>query len=362
MSDAVLHITGARPNFPKAAPVVAALGGRGVEQVLVHTGQHYDDRMSEVFFRELRLPRPDINLGVGSGTQAGQTAAIMVALEEVMLERRPAMVVVYGDVNSTVAAALVAAKLMIPVVHVEAGLRSFDPSMPEEVNRVVTDRLSDVLLATSPDAIAHLAHEGVPADRIHLVGNPMIDTLLSARDRFTPDAAATLGLPDEPYAVGTLHRPGNVDDPADVAALVAAVHAVADQVRVVLPLHPRGRGRLEAAGLLDHPGVSVTDPLGYLDFMGLVDGARLVVTDSGGVQEETTVLGVPCLTLRPNTERPVTITHGTNRLVTREGLADEVAAALAAGRPQTWPVPPLWDGHAGERIADVLVAELRARG
>ncbi|MBT0994615.1 UDP-N-acetylglucosamine 2-epimerase (non-hydrolyzing) [Cellulomonas sp. DKR-3] len=362
MSHAVLHVTGARPNFPKAAPVVAALRARQVEQVLVHTGQHYDDKMSEVFFRDLRLPRPDINLGVGSGTQAGQTAAIMTALETVFLERRPAMVVVYGDVNSTVAAALVAAKLQIPIAHVEAGLRSFDWTMPEEVNRVVTDRLSDVVLATSPDAIAHLAHEGVPAERIHLVGNPMIDTLLAARDRFTPDVVAALGLPDEPYAVATLHRPGNVDDPADVAALVAAVHAVADQVRVVLPLHPRGRGRLEDAGLLDHAGVSVTDPLGYLDFMGLVDGAQLVVTDSGGVQEETTVLGVPCLTLRPNTERPVTITHGTNRLVTREALPQAVADALAAGRPAAWPVPPLWDGHAGERIADVLVAELRARG
>lgn len=361
MSHAVLHVTGARPNFPKAAPVVAALRARDVEQVLVHTGQHYDDKMSEVFFRDLRLPRPDINLGVGSGTQAGQTAAIMTALETVFLERRPAMVVVYGDVNSTVAAALVAAKLQIPIAHVEAGLRSFDWTMPEEVNRVVTDRLSDVVLATSPDAIAHLAHEGVPAERIHLVGNPMIDTLLAARDRFTPDATTALGLPAGPYAVATLHRPGNVDDPADVAALVAAVHSVADQVRVVLPLHPRGRGRLEAAGLLDHAGVSVTDPLGYLDFMGLVDGAQLVVTDSGGVQEETTVLGVPCLTLRPNTERPVTITHGTNRLVTRDALAQEVASVLAAGRPATWPVPPLWDGHAGERIADVLVAELRAR-
>lgn len=360
MSEAVLHVTGARPNFPKAAPVISALDAAGVPQVLVHTGQHYDDRMSDVFFRELRLPRPDINLGVGSGTQARQTAAIMTQLEDVFVERRPAMVVVYGDVNSTVAAALVAAKLLIPVAHVEAGLRSFDHTMPEEINRLVTDRLSDLLLATSADAVAHLGNEGVSPEKIHLVGNPMIDTLLSAVDRLdVPGVTARFGL-DGPYAVATLHRPGNVDDPADVADLVAAMHAVADQVRVVLPLHPRGRERLEAAGLLDHPAMTVIDPQGYLDFMSLVQGAQVVVTDSGGVQEETTVLGVPCLTLRPNTERPVTITHGTNRLVQRPELAGAVASVLAAGRPTQWPVPPLWDGGAGRRIADVIVRTLGA--
>jgi UDP-N-acetylglucosamine 2-epimerase (non-hydrolysing) len=358
MPGPVLHVTGARPNFPKAAPVLRALTARGVPQLLVHTGQHYDEQMFEVFFRQLGLPEPDINLGVGSGSHARQTAAIMTGIEDVLTERRPAMVVVYGDVNSTVAAALVAAKLRIPVAHVEAGLRSFDPTMPEEVNRMVTDRLSDLLLATSADAVAHLGNEGVPADRIHLVGNPMIDTLLANLDRFDADAArAAHGVPDR-YVVATLHRPGNVDRPDDAAALVKSLHAVADQVELVLPLHPRGRAGLRAAGLFDHSGVRVVDPLGYVEFLGLVREAAAVVTDSGGVQEETTVLGVPCLTVRPNTERPVTITHGTNRLVTRERLPEAVEAALRAGRPESWPTPPLWDGHAGERIAGVLAADL----
>ncbi len=356
MSDLVLHVTGARPNFPKAAPVIRALADRGVSQELVHTGQHYDEHMSQVFFRQLGLPAPDVDLGVGSGSHARQTAAIMTALETLLLDRRPATVVVYGDVNSTVAAGLVAAKLGIPLAHVEAGLRSFDRTMPEEVNRVVTDRLADLLFATSADAVAHLGNEGVDPARIHLVGNPMIDTLLANMDRF--DVAAAREAHDLPgrYAVATLHRPSNVDDPADAAALVKAVHAVADQVQVVLPLHPRGRARLDEAGLFGHPALRVVDPLGYVEFLGLVRGADAVVTDSGGVQEETTILGVPCLTMRPNTERPVTITHGTNRLVTREGLPGAVADALAAGRSETWPVPPLWDGHAGERIAAVLGA------
>lgn len=358
----VVHITGARPNFPKAAPVIAALAEHPLRQLLVHTGQHYDERMSEVFFRQLGLPEPDVNLGVGSGPHGAQTAAIMVGLEELFSAERPDLVVVYGDVNSTVAAALVASKLGIALAHVEAGLRSFDMTMPEEINRLVTDRLSDLLLVTSPDAIAHLGNEGVHPDKIHLVGNPMIDTLLRHVDRLdTAGVAAHVGVdPAAPYLVATLHRPGNVDDPADVAELVRAVHAVADQVRVVIPLHPRGRGRLAEAGFMDHDNLLVVDPLGYVEFLGLVKGSVGVVTDSGGVQEETTVMGVPCLTLRPNTERPVTITHGTNQLVTRESLPAAVAEVLAAGRaaPGTTPVPPLWDGHAGPRIADVLAGHL----
>jgi UDP-N-acetylglucosamine 2-epimerase (non-hydrolysing) len=358
MPGLVLHVTGARPNFPKAAPVLRALTTHGVEQRLVHTGQHYDQKMSDVFFDQLNLPRPDVDLGVGSGTHARQTAAIMTGLEDLMLAERPALVVVYGDVNSTVAAALVAAKLGIPTAHVEAGLRSFDLTMPEEINRLVTDRLADLLLCTSADAVAHLGNEGVDPARIHLVGNPMIDTLLANLHRFDAEAArATHGLPDR-YVVATLHRPGNVDDPADAAALVKSVHAVADQAHIVLPLHPRGRARLQEAGLFDHPALQIVDPLGYLEFMGLVRGAAAVVTDSGGVQEETTILGVPCLTLRPNTERPVTITHGTNQLVTRENLPDAAAAVLAAGRAETWEVPPLWDGKAGERIAEIIVRVL----
>lgn len=350
----VVHVAGARPNFPKLAPVMAALAELGVAQRLVHTGQHYDDRMSDVFFRELGLPRPDVNLGVGAGTHAHQTAGVMTKLEDLFVEERPRHVVVYGDVNSTVAAALVTAKLRIPLSHVEAGLRSFDMSMPEEVNRRVTDQLSDLLFATSGDAVEHLAREGVDPARVHLVGNPMIDTLFAHLDQFDVAAARERhGLGDARYVVATLHRPANVDDPDAAGQLVRAVHDVADQHRVVLPLHPRGRARLEDLGLLDHDQVTVLDPLGYLDFLGLVRGAVAVVTDSGGVQEETTVLGVPCLTLRPNTERPVTITDGTNRLTTPERLGNDLAEAVAVPASEHR-VPPLWDGKAGPRIAQVL--------
>jgi len=358
MPAAVLHVTGARPNFPKAAPVLAALDRLGVDQLLVHTGQHYDKNMSDVFFTELGIPEPDVNLGIGSGSHAAQTAAIMVALEELFLKVQPSMVLVYGDVNSTVAAALVAAKLGIPMAHVEAGLRSFDLTMPEEINRMVTDRLCDLLFATSPDAIAHLGNEGTDPSKIFLVGNPMIDTLLANQHRFDAEAVADrLGLVGT-FAVATLHRPGNVDDPGVVNELVNAMSAVADLAPVVIPLHPRGRAALQKAGLLDHPGITGIDPLGYIDFLSLVRGAVAVITDSGGVQEETTILGVPCLTLRPNTERPITITDGTNQLVTPADLPARFAEVLAQGRPETWPTPPLWDGHAGERIARIVAAHI----
>lgn len=354
MSNLIMHITGTRPNFPKAAPVIRALGELGVPQELVHTGQHYDERMSEIFFRQLGLPTPDIDLGVGSGSHARQTAAIMTGLEDLLQDRKPMMLVVYGDVNSTVAAALVASKMGVAVAHVEAGLRSFDMTMPEEINRLVTDRLSELLFATSPDAVAHLGNEGVDPARIHLVGNPMIDTLLANLDRFDVEKARAEHVVVGQYIVATLHRPSNVDNPADASALVKTMHAVADQAEVLLPLHPRGRASLEAAGLTSHPALRVIDPLGYVEFLGLVRGADAVATDSGGVQEETTILGVPCFTLRPNTERPVTITHGTNRLVTREQLPQAVADCLKTGRASTWPVPPLWDGHAGDRVAQIL--------
>jgi len=354
----VVHITGARPNFPKAAPVIRALQSYIVEQTLVHTGQHYDRQLSQVFFDELGLPLPDLNLGVGSGSHAEQTGAIMVGLERLFVELRPDLVVVYGDVNSTLAAAIVASKLGIRLCHVEAGLRSFDRSMPEEINRIVTDRLCDLLLVTSADAIAHLASEGAGVDSIHLVGNPMIDTLVANREAFDAIRARTRHGLGETYAVATLHRPGNVDDPTTVADLVEVLHAVADQAPVVLPLHPRGRERLFAAGLRPGGSLVITEPLGYIEFLSLVSGAAAVITDSGGVQEETTFLGVPCLTLRPNTERPVTITDGTNRLVTLADVEDQLAQVLAAGRPESWPVPPLWDGRAGERIARVLSREL----
>ncbi|WP_277454724.1 UDP-N-acetylglucosamine 2-epimerase (non-hydrolyzing) [Janibacter sp. DB-40] len=360
MTPLVLHVTGARPNFPKAAPVLEGLAAYDVEQLLVHTGQHYDDKMSEIFFRQLGIPKPDVNLGVGSGAHGAQTAKVMEALEALFTERRPDLVVVYGDVNSTVAAALVASKMGITFAHVEAGLRSFDMTMPEEINRLVTDRLSDLLLTTSTDAIGHLGNEGTDPDKIHFVGNPMIDTLLKNRHRFDADAVGKdVGIEGD-YIVATLHRPGNVDDPEDVKELVAAMHAVADQAQIVIPLHPRGRARLEQAGFLDHDRIRVIEPLGYIEFMGLVRGAAAVVTDSGGVQEETTILGVPCLTLRPNTERPVTITHGTNQLVDRHTLVERARHVLATGPLAEWDTPPLWDGHAGARIAKVLASSVGA--
>lgn len=356
----VLHVLGARPNFVKAAPVVRALGELGVRQGIIHTGQHYDALMSDVFFADLGLPEPVANLAVGSGTHARQTAALLVGLEDTFQEQQPDLVVVYGDVNSTLAAILVCAKLGIPSAHVEAGLRSFDRGMPEEVNRIVTDSLSDLLFATSPEALSHLAAEGVPAAKVHLVGNPMIDSLFSALPSLDPaPVVARLGLPER-YAVATLHRPANVDTPEAAHELVSAVLEVSRQIPLVVPIHPRGRTRLAEAGLVDGPSVRVVDPLGYVDFLSLVRGAALVVTDSGGVQEETTMLSVPCLTVRPNTERPITITHGTNRLVTPALLPAAAEKALADGAvTPSGSQPPLWDGAAGPRIARVISAWLK---
>ncbi|MBB5075748.1 non-hydrolyzing UDP-N-acetylglucosamine 2-epimerase [Nonomuraea endophytica] len=356
----VLHVLGARPNFVKAAPVVRALGELGVRQGIIHTGQHYDELMSDVFFRDLALPEPLANLAVGSGTHAKQTAALLIGLEEVFTEHDPDLVVVYGDVNSTLAAILVAAKLGVKTAHVEAGLRSFDRGMPEEVNRIVTDSLSDLLFTTSPDALQFLAREGVAPEKVHFVGNPMIDSLFSALPRLDPaPIVARLGLPER-YAVATLHRPANVDTPAAAKELVDSVLEVSERLPLVVPIHPRGRTRLAEAGLVDGPAVKVVDPLGYVEFLSLVRGAALVVTDSGGVQEETTMLGVPCLTVRPNTERPVTITHGTNRLVTPASLPAAADKALADGATTpSGELPPLWDGAAGPRIARVVAAWLK---
>lgn len=352
---------GARPNFIKAAPVIAALAERGVEQLLVHTGQHYDDALSEVFFRELALPRPDIDLGVGSGSHARQTAALLAALEPVIVERSPGLVVVYGDVNSTLAAALVAAKLHMPVAHVEAGLRSFDMSMPEEINRRVTDMLSELLFLTSPEALDNLAREGIDTSRAHFVGNPMIDTLLANLERFDPaPRRARFELPER-YGVVTIHRPANVDAPVDAARLVAGLAGVAELLPLVLPLHPRGRATLDAAGLRGVAGLRVIEPLGYIDFVSLVRGAALVITDSGGIQEETTILGVPCLTLRPNTERPITISHGTNRLVAPHGLREAAGEVLDGAFAPPADAPPLWDGRSGQRIAGLIEDWLRDR-
>lgn len=355
-TGSVTHIVGARPNFPKAAPVIAALAERCVAQRLVHTGQHYDDVLSEAFFRELDLPKPDVNLGVGSGSHAVQTADLMRALETEFAATDPRAVVVYGDINSTLAAALVAVKMEIPVAHVEAGLRSFDRTMPEEINRLVTDQLASLLLTTSPEGLTNLTNEGVDPGSVVFVGNPMIDTLLKNRPRSSgSEIVASLGI-DGAYAVATLHRPANVDSHAAAVQIVDALRACSERLPLIVPLHPRGRQALAAAGLDDLPRVFVIDPLSYLNFMGLVQGATAVITDSGGVQEETTVLGIPCLTLRPNTERPITITHGTNRLVDYGNLAKELDRALAKSQDGSQiQVPPLWDGHAGERIATALV-------
>jgi UDP-N-acetylglucosamine 2-epimerase (non-hydrolysing) len=355
MSHQLDHVIGARPNFIKAAPVIRALRERGVDQRVVHTGQHYDDRMSDVFFRELDLPAPDVYLGVGSGTHAEQTAATMVGLERAWAEHPPSLVLVYGDVNSTLAASLVAAKRSIPSAHVEAGLRSFDRSMPEEINRIVSDLLAELLFTTSPEADDLLRSTGVPAERIHFVGNPMIDTLLAHRSAFEATAQRDrLGLPDA-YGVVTLHRPSNVDGAESARAVVAALDGMAELVPLVIPLHPRGRSMLEAAGLRDRDRLRVVEPLGYVAFLSLVAGARLVLTDSGGIQEETTILDIPCLTMRPNTERPITVSHGTNRLVAPEEVVEAAREILAGPVRPTGPRPPLWDGHAGERIADAIV-------
>ncbi|HYH80206.1 MAG TPA: UDP-N-acetylglucosamine 2-epimerase (non-hydrolyzing) [Longimicrobium sp.] len=360
----VLVVAGARPNFMKVAPILVALKGAGHEAVLVHTGQHYDAAMSDAFFADLGLPEPDFHLEVGSASHAVQTARVMEAFEPVLLSVRPDWVVVVGDVNSTLACALVAAKLRpetgCRVAHVEAGLRSGDWRMPEEVNRVLTDRLSDLLLTPSRDALPNLAAEGIDGDRVVFVGNVMIDSLLAqlpaAREC---DVAARLRVRRGGYAVATLHRPSNVDDPAALAAVLGALSRVAADMPVVFPLHPRTRRRAEEFGIGDRlAALTTTDPLGYREMVSLVDGAAVVLTDSGGLQEETTALGVPCVTLREQTERPVTVDEGTNRLVPWPMTADGVYAAflqaVGEGRREPGAGPEGWDGRAGERIVAAL--------
>jgi UDP-N-acetylglucosamine 2-epimerase (non-hydrolysing) len=348
----ILHIVGARPNFMKAAPVLRALAMfSDVRQTLVHTGQHYDANMSDVFFSQLDLPKPDENLGVGSGSHTRQTAEVMTRLEPILLDRKPDAVVVYGDVNSTLAAALVCSKLQIPVAHVEAGLRSFDHTMPEEINRIVTDRLSQLLFTPSEDGDANLLLEGVKADRIHRVGNVMIDSLL----RLLPVAAKcfTNDLPNR-YALVTLHRPSNVDDPTALQGILDSLLGVSSQLDVVFPVHPRTRDRIRGLDL-NSGRLQLLDPMPYVEFLAAQRRATVVITDSGGIQEETTYLQVPCLTIRENTERPVTLTTGTNTLVGRDPqrLRSELSKILD-GHGKRGGTPPLWDGHAGDRIAQIL--------
>jgi len=353
----IVHVIGARPNYMKIAPLMEALrAGSPFRQVLVNTGQHYDDLMARAFVRDLALPTPDHDLGVGSASHAVQTAKVMIEFEKVCEAERPDLVVVVGDVNSTLAASLVAAKLLIPVAHVEAGLRSRDRSMPEEINRIVTDRLSDLLLTPSRDGSDNLRAEGVPEEKIHLVGNIMIDSLMRhlplakldrVRDRMSIDEGR--------YAVLTLHRPSNVDNLDAFRRILTAIQTIAESMPVIFPVHPRTRQRMGDFGLDGALGnVTLTDPLGYIDFLSLTSHARLILTDSGGLQEESTALGIPCLTLRENTERPITVTHGTNQIV-----GTDTSAILAGFRRAMTPAgpvprPDLWDGHTAERITRVL--------
>ena len=358
----VLCVVGARPNFIKMASVITALNRTpGFVTQLLHTGQHFSPEMSQTFFDELELPRPDLNLNVGGGSHTVQTAEIMKALEIAIAERRPQLILVVGDVNSTMAAALVGAKMGVPIAHVESGLRSFDRTMPEEVNRIVTDALSDYLFVSERSGVTNLLAEGVDRKKIFLVGNVMIDTLLRFREKAARSTILeTLGLAERGYAVATLHRPSNVDEPEKLAQMMGLLEKIAGRLPVVFPVHPRTRGRIEAAGITSD-GVLLTPPLGYLDFLRLVSGSRLVLTDSGGIQEETTVLGVPCLTMRENTERPVTIDVGTNLLVGTQ--PDRILAAaygVLDGKPRKTAIPEYWDGKTGERIARILADALNS--
>ena len=349
----ILHVVGARPNFVKAAPVLRAIRNQGLKQTLVHTGQHYDRNMSDVFFTELEIPDPDFNLEVGSGSHASQTAEIMRRFEPVVLEQKPDVVLAYGDVNSTVAAALVCAKLLIPVAHVEAGLRSFDRTMPEEINRIVTDRLSDLLFTPSEDGDRNLMREGVSPSAIHRVGNVMIDSLM----RLLPAAKACPrnGYPDK-FALVTLHRPSNVDNSKGLQEILQSLTRISGTMDIVFPVHPRTRQRIAEFGI-DTQRLHLLEPVPYIEFLSLQSRAAVVITDSGGIQEETTYLGVPCLTLRANTERPITVDIGTNILVGEDPtqLQSEVEK-IAVGRGKKGEIPPLWDGHTGERIASVLAS------
>jgi UDP-N-acetylglucosamine 2-epimerase (non-hydrolysing) len=351
----ICTVVGARPNFMKMAPVILEARRRGIEQMCVHTGQHYDPQMSAVFFDELGLPSPDVYLGVGSDSQGKQTARILSAFEDVCLEYKPELVVVGGDVNSTLACALAAAKLLIPVAHVESGLRSFDRTMPEEVNRVLVDHISSLLFTTEPSGTRNLLGEGIAEASIHFVGNSMIDSLRAHLDKaLAAEPWKRFGVTPGRYGVVTLHRPANVDSPEELREIVSTLEQIAEEIPLLFPVHPRTRGRL-AARQTKPTALRLIEPMGYLEFVGLMATSRLVLTDSGGIQEETTALRVPCVTLRQNTERPVTIEVGTNRLAggRREDIITAVEAALHT-LPESAAIPDLWDGHAGNRIVEVI--------
>jgi UDP-N-acetylglucosamine 2-epimerase (non-hydrolysing) len=360
----VITVAGARPNFMKVAPIVAAMKRRATDfsPVLVHTGQHYDANMSDAFFRDLELPEPDVYLGVGSDTHAAQTAAIMKAFEPIVTNEKPDWVIVVGDVNSTLACALVCAKIGVKVAHVEAGLRSRDRTMPEEINRLLTDQIGDLLFTPSRDADENLLAEGIPQERIRFVGNIMIDSMVSHLERAKKSTVrADLGIEDQDYAVLTLHRPSNVDDRAAFVRILDALEEIGARAPIIFPAHPRTRKTISAHGLAGRiekaKGLHLIEPLGYLDFLRLMTGARLVLTDSGGIQEETTVLGIPCATLRENTERPITVSMGTNTIVGTDTarIIDAALIALSSPRTSRHQTPEFWDGKAADRILDALV-------
>jgi UDP-N-acetylglucosamine 2-epimerase (non-hydrolysing) len=361
----IVNVVGARPNFMKIAPIVAEMRRRSglITPLLVHTGQHYDGSMSESFFDDLEIPRPDFNLGVGSASHAEQTARIMLALEPVLEDFKPDWVVVVGDVNSTMAATIVASKLLVRVAHVEAGLRSHDRTMPEEINRVVTDALADLLLTPSRDARENLLREGIAPDKIRFVGNVMIDTLHRNLERArTSPVLERLTLQPKQFCVMTLHRPSNVDDKETLNGILDAAAAIAERLPLVFAIHPRTRARITEFGLeaklKTQSRLLLTEPLGYLDFLQLYSNSRLVLTDSGGIQEETTVLGIPCLTLRDNTERPITVTEGTNRVVGNDPERIKLEAIAALDHPsRTARVPELWDGNAAHRIVEAIESQ-----
>ena len=362
----LIFVAGARPNFVKIAPLMrAAACYPDVEAILVHTGQHYDQTMSESFFKDLEIPKPDVNLNVGSASHAVQTAEVMKRFEPVLLKYAPDLVVVVGDVNSTLACALTAAKLGVALAHVEAGLRSFDSAMPEEINRVLTDRMSDFLFTTEPSGQKNLLKEGVPSHKIFSAGNVMVDSLLFFLKKAShSDVITRLKLSKEGvgYALVTLHRPANVDDPAGVRSLFKTFNVIAQSLPVVFPVHPRTRTQIQKHGIEVAAGITLTEPLGYLDFLHLMSKARMVLTDSGGLQEETTMLGVPCLTMRENTERPITITVGTNRLVGSDPRRImRHVRSIIAGHSQKGKIPHLWDGKAAERIVAVLHRKLNGK-
>ena len=363
----IILVVGARPNFMKIAPIYAELQSRGQELVLLHTGQHYDDNMSKVFFDDLGMPKPDIYMGIGSGSHAYQTGTVMIEFEKICQEKDPSMVVVVGDVNSTVACTIVCAKMGIPCAHVEAGLRSFDRDMPEEINRILTDSVADLLLTPSPDGDEHLRAEGIAEERIIRVGNVMIDSLYNNLARAESSSIQDdLGLEDD-YSILTLHRPSNVDDQEIFAGIISALEVIGKEIQIVFPMHPRTEKMAKQFSLYERiasiPRIKITGPVGYLDFVALMSNSKLVLTDSGGLQEETTALGIPCITLRENTERPITVTEGTNTIVgcDPELIKSTALDALTTGG-KSGRIPEMWDGKTAHRIADVLINYIANNG